>query len=51
MLMLKYIKIFFFLDKETIDALIEEHKNSTHLKVLQRKLAEELTNLFIQQQN
>jgi tyrosyl-tRNA synthetase len=39
----KYIKIFTFLDKETIDALIEEHKTAPHLRVLQRKLAEELT--------
>jgi tyrosyl-tRNA synthetase len=39
----KYIKIFTFLDKETIDALIEEHKVAPHLRVLQRKLAEELT--------
>ncbi|WP_300568317.1 tyrosine--tRNA ligase [Flavobacterium sp.] len=39
----KYIKIFTFLDKETIDALIEEHKIAPHLRVLQKKLAEELT--------
>jgi tyrosyl-tRNA synthetase len=39
----KYIKIFTFLDKETIEALIEEHKTAPHLRVLQRKLAEELT--------
>ena len=39
----KYIKIFTFLDKGTIDALIEEHKTAPHLRVLQRKLAEELT--------
>ncbi len=39
----KYIKIFTFLDKETIDALIEEHKTAPHLRVLQKKLAEEIT--------
>lgn len=39
----KYIKIFTFLDRETIDALIEEHKTAPHLRVLQRKLAEEIT--------
>ena len=39
----KYIKIFTFLDKETIDALIEEHKEAPHLRVLQKKLAEEIT--------
>lgn len=39
----KYIKIFTFLDKDTIDALIEEHKTAPHLRVLQKKLAEEIT--------
>ncbi|AXB55559.1 tyrosine--tRNA ligase [Flavobacterium fluviale] len=39
----KYIKIFTFLDRETIDALIEEHKTAPHLRVLQKKLAEEIT--------
>jgi tyrosyl-tRNA synthetase len=39
----KYIKIFTFLDKETIEVLIEEHQVAPHLRVLQRKLAEELT--------
>ena len=39
----KYIKIFTFLDKETIEALIEEHKQAPHLRILQRKLAEEVT--------
>jgi tyrosyl-tRNA synthetase len=39
----KYSKIFTFLDKEVIDALIAEHKEAPHLRVLQRKLAEEVT--------
>lgn len=39
----KYIKIFTFLDKNTIDTLITEHKEAPHLRVLQRKLAEEVT--------
>ncbi|KAF2341286.1 tyrosine--tRNA ligase [Flavobacterium tistrianum] len=39
----KYIKIFTFLDKDTIEALIEEHKTAPHLRVLQKKLAEEIT--------
>ena len=39
----KYIKIFTFLDKEVIDALIAEHKEAAHLRVLQRRLAEEVT--------
>lgn len=39
----KYIKIFTFLDKETIDSLIEEHNEAPHVRVLQKKLAEEVT--------
>jgi len=39
----KYIKIFTFLDKETIDNLIEEHNQAPHLRVLQKRLAEEIT--------
>ncbi|AUC16875.1 tyrosine--tRNA ligase [Tenacibaculum sp. SZ-18] len=39
----KYIKIFTFLDKETIDALIEEHREAPEARVLQKKLAEEVT--------
>lgn len=39
----KYIKIFTFLDRNTIDALIEEHQTAPHLRVLQKKLAEEIT--------
>ncbi|WP_310557193.1 tyrosine--tRNA ligase [Flavobacterium sp.] len=39
----KYIKIFTFLDKNTIDTLVSEHKEMPHLRILQRKLAEEIT--------
>ena len=39
----KYIKIFTFLDKDTIEALIEEHKEAPHQRALQKKLAEEVT--------
>ncbi len=38
-----YIKIFTFLTKETIDALINEHKNAPHLRLLQKKIGEEVT--------
>ncbi len=38
-----YIKIFTFLDESTINNLIEEHKIAPHLRVLQKRLAEELT--------
>ncbi|TYB70665.1 tyrosine--tRNA ligase [Bizionia gelidisalsuginis] len=39
----KYIKIFTFLSKETIEALILEHKEAPHLRLLQKRLAEEVT--------
>jgi tyrosyl-tRNA synthetase len=39
----KYIKIFTFLDKDTIDLLIEEHHNTPHLRLLQKRLAQEVT--------
>lgn len=45
----KYIKIFTFLSKEEIEVLIEEHKQAPHLRVLQRKLAEQLT-VFVHSQ-
>lgn len=39
----KYIKIFTFLSREEIEALIITHKEAPHLRNLQRRLAEELT--------
>ena len=39
----KYIKIFTFLDKETIDGLIAEHQEAPHLRLLQKRLGEEVT--------
>ena len=39
----RYIKIFTSLDKETIDALTEEHKQDPGRRVLQKRLAEEVT--------
>lgn len=38
-----YIKIFTFLDKETIEDLVAEHKEAPHLRGLQKRLAEEVT--------
>ncbi|SJZ41282.1 tyrosyl-tRNA synthetase [Chitinophaga eiseniae] len=38
-----YIKIFTFLEKEVIDALIEEHRQDTGKRVLQKRLAQEVT--------
>jgi tyrosyl-tRNA synthetase len=39
----KYIKIFTFLDKVSIDNLLIEHKEAPHMRFLQNKLAEEVT--------
>lgn len=39
----KYIKIFTFLDQATVQALIVEHHEAPHLRVLQKRLAEEVT--------
>lgn len=39
----KYIKIFTFLDKEKIEALVKEHHEAPHLRLLQKTLAEEIT--------
>ena len=39
----KYIKIFTFLDKNTIDELIKEHHQAPHQRTLQKRLAEEVT--------
>ncbi len=39
----KYIKIFTFLDREEIEALIETHKEAPHQRALQKRLAEEVT--------
>ncbi len=41
----RYIKIFTSLDKETIDALVEEHQQDPGRRVLQRRLAEEVTEM------
>jgi tyrosyl-tRNA synthetase len=39
----RYIKIFTLLDKSVIDTLIEEHRLAPHERILQKRLAEELT--------
>ena len=41
----RFIKFYTFLEKDVIEKLIEEHKEAPHLRVLQNKLAEELTTL------
>lgn len=39
----RYIKIFTSLDKDEIDGLIAEHEQAPHLRVLQKRLAKEVT--------
>jgi tyrosyl-tRNA synthetase len=39
----KYIKIFTFLTKDNIGELISEHREAPHLRVLQKRLADEIT--------
>ena len=41
----KYIKIFTFLNKPEIDALIAAHQEAPHMRVLQKRLAEEITTM------
>jgi tyrosyl-tRNA synthetase len=39
----KYIKIFTFLDQQEIEVLIKEHTEAPHLRILQKRLADEIT--------
>lgn len=39
----RFIKMFTLLSREEIEALIEEHKKAPHLRVLQKRLAKEVT--------
>ena len=42
----RYIKIFTLLDRETIEGLIAEHDEAPHLRLLQKRLAEEITTMI-----
>ena len=42
----RYIKIFTLLDHETIESLIAEHDAAPHLRVLQKRLAQEITTMI-----
>ena len=46
----KYLKIFTFLDKQTIESIIAEHQDAPHQNLIQKKLAKELT-LFVHGQS
>jgi len=41
----KYIKIFTFLTQEEVKALIKEHQEAPHLRMLQKRLAQEVTTI------
>jgi len=41
----KYIKIFTFIGREEIEALVAEHTEAPHLRILQKRLAEEVTTM------
>lgn len=41
----RYIRIFTFLSQPEIDALVTEHSEAPHLRVLQKRLAEEITQM------
>jgi len=38
-----YVKVFTMLEKEEIESLIEKHREEPHLRILQKRLAEEIT--------
>ncbi len=42
----RYIKIFTLLDRTTIEELIQTHDEAPHLRVLQKRLAEEITTMI-----
>jgi tyrosyl-tRNA synthetase len=41
----KYIKIFTFLDRQTVEKLIKEHQEAPHLRLLQKTVANEVTQM------
>lgn len=47
----KYIKIFTFLSRETIESLVAEHQEAPHLRALQKTLAEEITKMVHGEEN
>lgn len=39
----RYIKIFTFLEQKEVEAIVAEHQEAPHLRILQKRLAEEIT--------
>lgn len=48
---LNYIKVFTFLEKEEIELLYQEHLQAPHLRLLQKKLATEITRMVHSQED
>src|SRR5699024_6916767 len=46
-----FIKIFTFLSKEEIESLTEDHRKAPHTRLLQKKLADEITTLVHSQKD
>ena len=42
----RYIRIFTLLDRETVEALTAEHEAAPHLRILQKRLAQEITTMI-----
>ncbi len=42
----RYIKIFTLLDRQTVERLIAEHDEAPHMRILQKRLAEEVTTMI-----
>ena len=47
----KYIKIFTSIEKDEIEKLISEHNQAAHLRILQKRLAEEVTKMVHSEQD
>nr|NQU91554.1 tyrosine--tRNA ligase [Bacteroidota bacterium] len=47
----RYMKIFTLIPKDEVDCLIEEHQQSPHLRVLQKRLAMEITTMVHSQED
>ncbi len=47
----KYIKIFTLIEKEEVEQLIAAHQQSAHLRILQKRLAEEVTKMVHSEQD
>ncbi len=46
-----YVKIFTFLTKEEVEGLITEHKEAPHMRLLQKRVAEEVTRMVHSQED